>query len=338
MQEEENKAVTRRRDPDADLMRIAASFAVIVLHISDLSSPWGIICNAAARFSVPVFVLISGYYLLLRDAPVKEMARRAGHTLAMALLWSAAYFAAELLHGARRCEGLNGFLRYLVTEPVHLWYLWAVAGLYLLTPMLSVFCKNADQKTYQYGLAVTFLTGTVITITLRAGIWPILEHAVLQTKLPYQTGFLFLYLAGGYFNKYPVKRPWIICALGAAGTCATILWVFWRPDRAVDLALSFFAPNTVLAGLGFFVWIKQAAIPIRQINGQLRRAVDILAECAGGIYLIHIEVIRLVNSAMPWINELFPPLMIIGKSLAVYVLSCVVVKILRTVPPLRHWI
>ena len=338
MRDEENRTIKQRQDRDTDLMRVASAFAVVVLHVSDLSTPWGIICNAAARFSVPVFVLISGYYLLPKEAPIKEAARRAGHTLAMALLWSAAYFAAELLHGARHYEGLNSLLRYLVTEPVHLWYLWAAAGLYMLTPLLSVFCRTADQKTYQYGLAVTFLMGTVITIMLRAGAWPVLEEAVLQTKLPYQTGFLFLYLAGGYLSKYPVKRPWIICVLGVMGTCATILWVLGMPDRAVNLALSFFAPNTVLAGLGFFVFIKKAAIQIPGREGPLRRAVSTLAECTGGIYLIHIEVIRLVGSAMPWINDFPPLLMIVCKSLAVYVLSCVTVKILRMVPLFRHWI
>ena len=337
MREEETRTVGRRRDPDTDLMRIAAAFAVVVLHISDFSSPWGMICNAAARFSVPVFVLISGYYLLPREAAIKETVLRVGHTLATALLWSAAYFAVELLRGARHYEGLSGLLRYLVTGPVHLWYLWAAAGLYMLTPMLSVFCRNADRKTYQYGLAVTFLMGTVITIMLRAGAWPLLEEVVLQTKLPYQTGFLFLYLAGGYFSKYPVKRPWIICALGALGTCATILWVFWMPDRAADLALSFFAPNTVLAGLGFFVLIKEAAIRLPEMKGRPRRAVSTLAECTGGIYLIHIEIIRLVEFAMPWLNGFFPLLMIICKAMAVYVLSCALVKVLRMIPPLRRW-
>ena len=326
----------RQRDPDTDLMRIAATLAVIVIHVSDLDSPWGIICNAAARFSVPVFVLISGYYLLPRETTVKEMVLRTVHTLAMALLWSAAYFAVDLLRGVRHYEGLDNLLFYLVTEPVHLWYLWAAAGLYMLTPMLSVFCRNADQKTYQYGLAVTFLLGTVITLMLRVSDWQILEKAVLQTKLPYQTGFLFLYLAGGYFNKYAVKRPWIICVLGAFGTCATILWAFWMPDRAADLALSFFAPNTVWAGIGFFVLFKKA-IQVPEMKGCLRRTVGTLAECTGGIYLIHIEVIRLVEFAMPWLDGFFPLFMIICKGLAVFVLSCVMVKIMRTVPLLRRW-
>lgn len=338
MREEETKTIERQRDPDTDLMRIAAAFAVVTAHISPFSSPWGIICSAAARFSVPVFVLISGYYLLPKEASIKEAVRRTGHTLAMALLWSGVYFAVELLRGARHYEGLNSLLRYLVTEPVHLWYLWAAAGLYLLTPALSVFCRNADRKTYQYGLAVTFLTGTVITIMLRAGAWPLLEEAVLQTKLPYQTGFLFLYLAGGYFGKYPVKRPSVFCILGAMGTCATILWAFWMPDRAAELALSFFAPNTVLAGLGFFVLIKEAAIRLPEMKGRPRRAVSALAECTGGIYLIHIEVIHLVGSAMPWINDFFPLLMIICKALAVYVLSFALVRVLRMVPLLRHWV
>lgn len=337
MHGEENRTIKRQRDLDTDLMRIAAAFAVVTLHISPFSSPWGIICSAAARFSVPVFVLISGYYLLPKEAAIKDAVRRTGHTLAMALLWSAAYFAVDLLRGARHYEGLSGLLRYLVTEPVHLWYLWAAAGLYMLTPILSVFCRNADQKTYQYGLAVTFLMGTVITIMLRAGAWPLLEEAVLQTKLPYQTGFVFLYLAGGYFSKYPVKRPWILCALGLLGACATILWTFWMPDRAAELALSFFAPNTALAGLGFFVLIKEAAARLPEMKGRLRRAVSALAECTGGIYLIHIGVIHLVGFAMPWLNGFYPLLMIICKALAVYVLSFVMVKILRMVPLFRYW-
>ncbi len=57
-------------DSDVDLLRLLSAYFVVIIHVAGRFSPACVIYNSLARFSVPVFVLISGYYLLSRETPV----------------------------------------------------------------------------------------------------------------------------------------------------------------------------------------------------------------------------------------------------------------------------
>ena len=48
-------------DLDTALMRVLASFAVVLLHLSARYSAASVFYSSLARFSVPVFLIISGY-------------------------------------------------------------------------------------------------------------------------------------------------------------------------------------------------------------------------------------------------------------------------------------
>ena len=58
------KTVGKQYDTDTEVMRIIAAFFVVMIHASGLGSFSAVVYNSVARFSVPVFVIISGYYLL----------------------------------------------------------------------------------------------------------------------------------------------------------------------------------------------------------------------------------------------------------------------------------
>ena len=54
--------------------------------------------------------------------------------------------------------GIGGQIRYLLTEPVHLWYLYAAAALYL-SHRRFMFAQNASRKQYHYALILAFFAG-----------------------------------------------------------------------------------------------------------------------------------------------------------------------------------
>lgn len=56
--------MAKQYDTDTEVMRIIAAFFVVMIHASGLGSFSAVVYNSVARFSVPVFVIISGYYLL----------------------------------------------------------------------------------------------------------------------------------------------------------------------------------------------------------------------------------------------------------------------------------
>lgn len=286
------------RDMDTDLMRVIAAFFVVLLHLSGLHTPVSVIYNAVSRFSVPVFVMISGYYMLDHKRDVFVPWKKCGKFLAQMVVWSAGYFLFGLLCGTQSFDGNGALVTWLLTEPVHLWYVYALVGLYLLTPMLRVFAVYASQKEYVYALVLTFLLGSVLVILLRWNIVPMLAVIAEKSKLPYTLGFVCLYLLGGYLKRYPVRHPGWICAAGLAGllvtACGTLL-------LGGELLLSFFAPNVMVMALAFFVLVRHLC-RLRPVPALawLHEA----AACTFGVYLLHPMAIQ-VFQGLPWTAGLF---------------------------------
>lgn len=288
-----------RPDLDTALMRVLASFAVVLLHLSARWSAASVCWGSLARFSVPVFLIISGYYMLGREYAISRLWKKALGLLGQMVIWSAAYYLFGLLRGTLHWSGLKELLRYLLTMPVHLWYLYAAAALYVLTPIIYVFVQHASQRLYQYALGVTFFLGSVVTIAIRAGWWPLLETIVNgKMHLPYTVGFLFLYLLGGYFRRYSLSQRamWGLALAWPLSVLATAWLTLARSQAAGaldSLWLSFFSPFAMLSGAGCFVSVR-ALLAWKPLGERAGRAVAELSRCAFGVYLLH-----------PMLGELF---------------------------------
>lgn len=204
----------KKYDNDTDIMRILAAFGVVLIHASSYCTA-GVLYNAFARFSVPISVIISGYYVLEKSESIGKTLLRAVKLYAMMLVWAAVYLAYDLLTGLK-LSGLKEALQRLLTQPVHLWYVYASCALYTLTPVLRVIHKKAEKSEYRYCLAVSFLLGSVLTTILRWGGSPTLAAMVDKTKIPTTLGFVFLYMLGG-----------ISAASAPQKSCGYTLWGYW---------------------------------------------------------------------------------------------------------------
>lgn len=331
MQAVQTKAKTAH-DTYTDRMRLIASFFVVLIHASTTEG-MGMVYNALARFSVPVFVLISGYYLLRRPPSRIRVAKRIGSLVGIHILWSALYFVFYRLLGDLPRSSFGEVVRYLLTQPTHLWYLYALAGLWLLLPALQAFARHAAESEYRYTLWLTGILGTAVTLGVRSGISDAFSAVVENTKIPYATGFIFLFLMGGYLYRFPVKRERIWYIVGAAGMAITIASALLLPgDLAVSLALSFYAPGTVLAAIGFFLWIKR-----RYARESGSPILSTLAAASGGVYLLHPMVLRLydgwisplLGAGMEWLTV---PLTAVG----VFLVSLAAVLLLRKIPYVKR--
>jgi surface polysaccharide O-acyltransferase-like enzyme len=160
-----------------DNARILAIFAVVLLHVSAQaltenavgSTNWwvGAFFNSATRWGVPVFVLLSGALLLGRSS--QEGARdfyrkRASRVLVPLLFWSLAFvlwvaLKTTLKGGVPDWASLGR--RLLSGQPYyHLWFLYMILGLYLLTPFLRLLFERApDRQVLQLSLLLFALVG-----------------------------------------------------------------------------------------------------------------------------------------------------------------------------------
>ncbi len=311
----------KNREGNADLLRVFASLLVVLLHVSAVygDSGWGIVYNGVSRCAVPLFVMLSGRYLLAQPPSVRRMGNKSLRFFGVMVLWAAAYFAAELLRGTHSWQGAGDFAAYLVTQPVHLWYLWAAIALYLFTPCLAVFCQNAPRKILDYALALTFLFGSVVTILLRAGTFPLLAQVVDQMKLDATLGFPFCYLAGWRLGRHPLSRRgrgglFLAGGLGLAATWAGAL--AFRGTGTASLFLSFYAPNVLLTALGVYA-LFDGFCPGPRWAWLEKRAGSTM-----GVYLVHILVLWVLGDALAPLAQRFPlGLVIPAETLLVFLAS-----------------
>lgn len=322
--------MNRTKDADTQRMRCIAAFFVVLIHAVDLSSRTGVFFSAVSRFSVPVFVLISGYYMLQKQRSFRELAKRSGFLLLQLIFWSSVQFLVELWLGTRSWNGCSDFIYTVLAGGGHFWYLYALIGLYLFTPTLQVFTNHADKRTYGYTLILLFLLGSPITIALRMERFALLAAIVDSMKIPHVLGFLFLYLMGDWLRRYPPKKPLLWGLAGFTGMVFTVLWSLRLPaDRAAELSLSFFFPGNILGAMGFFV----AAKAFYKSGHKFMLTV---ADCTPGIYLSHMIVLKCLQF---W---LWPSLLALPSwlsyplfALAAYLIAFVLTLLIKQIPGLR---
>lgn len=311
-----------------DRLRLLACFGVVLLHCSSGKGIDDLAVNALFRFSVPIFVLISGWFQLIGPVPVKRLAGKCCSLFSKLLLWSGLYLIFRRIFWD---QWPGDILTWLLTEPVHLWYLYAAIGLNLMTPALYPFVRNATKTEYHYALGLCFCIGCVGLTLIRLGWVPVLEVILDKSKLPDMLGFLFLYLLGGYFRRFGFmhRRRWLV--LGICCSIVSIISTFTPYDQQF---LSFIAPNVVLSGGACFVLYMMRPEPPPCVQHFLLRA----AECTMGIYLIHPLVIDLVRHCLLPLNSiLIPSVFMIVLCLCVFAICFAVIWLLISVEPIKKY-
>lgn len=162
-----------------DVIRIIAVLAMIMLHAAAAgfgrfgarTVSWQV-CNlydSLVRFCVPVFVMVSGMFLLNpeREYDLKKLYFTKILRIATAyLFWAAFYSMIPLISALVRGEmpAGHGYLyiivRGIVAGHFHLWFLFMITGLYIVTPLLRLIVKDDKLTIYFIVLGLIFVYGT----------------------------------------------------------------------------------------------------------------------------------------------------------------------------------
>lgn len=318
-----------KHDSRIDRLRLLACFGVVLLHSSTGKGIDDLALNALFRFSVPVFVLISGWFQLSTKISNKRLAKKCGLLFSKLLLWSGLYL---VLRWILWNQWPQDILTWLLTEPDHLWYLYAIIGLNLMTPALYPFVQNAKKSEFHYALGLCFVIGCLGVTLVRLNWVPVLSVILEKSKLPDMLGFTFLYLLGGYFRRYGLnyRKSWLVL-----GLCCSSISILSAATPYNQQLLSFFSPNVVLSGGACFVLYMTRSEPAYWVRPFLRRA----AECTTGIYLLHPLINNLVKfHLMSVIDGLFPSAYMLLSCLCTFGMCFAVMWFLTLYKPLKKYV
>ena len=276
-----------KREHGLDWLRFFALLAVMGLHVS--SSVWSEMEVGTGRWllatllrqtwAVPVLVMITGALLLAPDREPK-IKGRLFRILRVYLPWTAVY---QLYYFVLRgFSDWKGALAGLLTGAYHMWYLWMLAGLYLLTPLLRPIGK--DRRLCERFLALHF---ALSCLTYFGPKLPLVGTALGQAAelLHLDFGYVGLYLLGRYLHRWPPKGKWLW--LGAAVYGISVLgnlFVSWKTGVNSEYFTNYLCPTMMAAAGAVFLAFQ----PIR------RKFPEALSRLSLQAYLAH----ALVNEAV----------------------------------------
>lgn len=215
----QKKEIHRRRESFLDVLRIAATLAVVLLHtvtgimdaadmnLYPLEKKVFLIALDLITWCVPIFVLISGYLFLNpdREIPFGQMLTKYCRRIALALLlFGVPYAVLELAAGERRFRiGMLWESVLMVLQGKtwsHMWYLYMIFFLYLIMPGLKALLKKLPKGALYLILALLFTGSSLLPFfkKLFALQWlPVLPDGCI---------YLFYYLCGYLFAAGNVEE------------------------------------------------------------------------------------------------------------------------------------
>ena len=289
--------------------------------------------DAATRWCVPVFVMLSGALLLNAKkhvSPREFWTRRMNRLLPALMFWSAVYLAWRAYFWNQPLS-LNTIAQDLIAgRPyIHLYFLFLIAGLYLVTPFLATAATSLGSK--QLGQAIMIMAA----LALGANMADFLATSAFTLFVPY----LVYYLAGLYCIRVLADRPAPYgMLLAGAIVMTTLLTALLVSAKGLDDRWSFyfyedFSPTIMLMAVTVFMLLLQMSL-----SPTVQSVAQRLAPWTLGVYLAHpiiVELLRnLYHTTMP---AMFRPLYYIPVTfVATIVLTFTAVALMQKIPILRR--
>lgn len=293
---------SRERLVQFDVARIVAICAVVCIHLSSKflygynASPAsfrvGNLYDSLSRWCVPLFIMVSGVLLLKgrRAQGLGEFYRKRASKVVLPLVaWSVIYVVYRHFHDDHQFS-LAGVVADFFSRDIyfHLWFLYMITGLYLVTPVMRSYVQNATRSNLTYFVSLWFLASVVMT----GGNFVDIDMRYL---FPSIAGYIGYFVLGYHLFSHPVslrlKRTLYVLAVASVFvTYFGTLYLTRANDGHYDgLFYDYNSPNVILMATGVFLAVKDLASRIR--SSRCHGIILVLSNISFGVYLVH-PVIR----------------------------------------------
>ncbi len=293
--------ISKERVVYADVLKIFASFSVVFLHVA--AGGWGSagietyewkvfnIYDSVLRFGVPVFVMASGMFLLRpeKKLSVVDIYKKYIPRIVICFLsWSFLYAIYPVVSGKMQFEQ-ERFLREFIFGHYHMWYLYMIVGLYIITPILRKIIQ--DKKSAEYFILLSAIFAFVLPFAAKVFQLKDFEMFVRKFEVSMVLGYSGYFVLGYYLDFYEIKiatRKIIYVAgiLGVLATAALTSTVSLKSGKADSMFYSYLSPNVLAASIAVFVFFRYRVSKIK-FGPKSLKAAGVLSACSFRIYLVH---------------------------------------------------
>lgn len=295
-------------------LRILAIYAVVTAHVTiwlTMASPpfsfnwWlGTWVFYLCFCSIPVFVMISGALLLddSRTESPAEFYRRRMYRVGVPLVsWTIIYLGVRgFIDHERLTVGRAAELVITADPYYHLWFLYMILGLYLVTPPLRTFVRHAPRGERLFVIAAVLILANAY-FQSDALLWNN-QRSIFTLFIPY----IGYYLCGYELSRIDPRRipsrylviPVVICAVYLAVFAEAFIARQGGVGPGRRFVFDFFCPPIIFLSIAIFwaAWLHDATAG--PVNGIRRIAIEWIASTTLGIYVLHPLVLTLIRDRL----------------------------------------
>ena len=337
-----------------DILKGFSIIFVVMLHVSGPcvthetlgSSYWwvGNIYDSICRFTVPVFVMVSGALFLNSEKPFR-MFHSVKRLLIPLLLWSAIYAALVVLF---RKGSFADFLQLTFVSPTHNWFLYMLIGVYLCVPFLKR--KIEDEKLENSFLILWIIFGLFLPLTKNISGLEVVNNTFLgRMCMSFPLGYTGYFLLGHKLANLRRVSNGILLPLFLASVIVITVCTYYLSAQKGALSEVFYEylnPFVALSAGSLFLVVKNICNNIQQSidtqdvvgDGKLLSFISVMSKYSLAIYMLHMIVYIVLQKIGLWYDVITPALCIPIFSIIIYSSSFSFVFILDKVPVLKKYL
>lgn len=332
-------------------LRVVATLSVILLHAGSYGAEkvgkiplidWWIcqIPNTFGRFTVPVFVMLSGYLLLGKFNDLSSfLSKRLVRVFIPFLFWTLFYIVWANFYGVKP-ERIPWDLGLIVQKILtggggasyHLWFVYMLLGLYAITPLVSRWIRQVPENEVRFFLVLWIVSSTIYPLVNR------LFGFQIAYELRYFSGYIGYFILGYWLgNKMIAVANWVLVSLFLVGWGATLLLSYklsYDIGRFDSFAIDYLSFNVILMSISIFLLFKQACNA--PFLPKLMNQLDVQSY---GMYLVHVLILRVLSRKFhlnyTWIH---PALGIATQFTLCVLISFVLIWVISKIPRVGSWI
>jgi surface polysaccharide O-acyltransferase-like enzyme len=311
-------SMSYKRNHSLDIARVVATLTVVMIHCSAIFAEnykqytsefiFGNLFDSISRIGVPLFLMISGSLFLdehrevtLKGIFLKNIKSIAIITIIWTIIYSSVY---NVIYPLLTSETINAkrFLDDIVNGPYHMWYLYMIIGLYIITPFLKKFvCKENKGMILFFiiiSLCVQFIKPVINAICKLGLNLSFINTWLNKFHLDFFGGYITYFLVGWYIVHIGIKQKWIryiIYSLGAISLLSIFFYVYFTCDY-----------NNAYSNIGLPVFIYSVSVFLAlnniRFNFKEKTAKKLmnLSKLTFGVYIIHVMVLSIYSKLFPY--------------------------------------
>jgi surface polysaccharide O-acyltransferase-like enzyme len=307
-----------QRNLGLDLLRVVATYMVMQIHTGEFyyigsdgtvlntaNAYWVGWLNSLFRMCVPLFVMISGFFLFPINDERTFFRKRFSRVLIPFVVWCALYaFYFYFIGDITITAALVDILKIPInfgTDIGHLWFVYMLLGIYLIAPVLSPWVRSASRRSMEVFLTLWALTLTTPYIHLY---FPQIWGECYWNRTPmlyYFSGFMGYAIMASYIKRFLMRPSALHRMVGAAlivtGYAITAGGFLHKLPlehavRDLELTWGFETINVAMMAVGLFLLFKN----IQPADGTSAcwKLISDISPRTYGMYLAHIMILNVV--------------------------------------------